>query len=273
MDKEFDLFDFAEMNETPENSPQKNLPGKNELKQAAFAFLLSKNPCAIAANVPTRRSKYKASAAAFWRPEHSRKNSEITKTAIVMMYDDADYCFSDCAGREERISCIKTLQEQKELEEQLIRIEEPHLAASDDLFNEFRSWDYASSKNSKYKKICRKLKKELNLLTQGSKLEYIRRAGNADLCYLAIPAGLVDPSMIPVEWGIVELFPQGKNFRIVREAEKLENVTPTGRFQLALNIACAATPAVRFASGVDADGKLRRIPRRRGVLFSKKITE
>ena len=267
MDSDFDLFDYAALQaETSGTAPEARGLGKGGLQQAAFAFLLSLHPTGIAANVPTRRSKYKVSAAGFWRPERSRKGMEVSKTALVVMYEAADSCFSDCAGRDERIAAIRQMQEEKAAMEAEIRRTEPHLAAADDLFSEFRTWDYSATANDGYRKLCRKLDREIKLLTQGSKLEYIRRAGNADLCYLAVPAGLIEPSMIPAEWGVVELIPKGKRYRLVREAIPLENVTPAGRLALALNIAQTAAGAVRFCAGVDLDGTFRRIPRRRGKL-------
>ena len=267
--EEFDLFDFAAKNAASradggeDGAPAVRALSKADLRQIAFAFLASRRPAAIAANVPTRRSKYRVAAAGFWRPENFRKNHTISSTAIVVMYDDVDCCFSDCAGREQRIAAITALQAEKRELESAIRIAEPHLCATDDLFGEFRSWDYASSVNPKYRKVCRKLEKELKALTQGSKLEYIRRAGNADFCYLAIPENLVDPAVIPPEWGIVELIASPRGFRLLRPAVRLPEVTPEGRMQLALNIAAAAAPAARFAAGVDADGKMRRPPHRR----------
>ena len=265
MDKEFDLFDFAAAQSAAASATETARKlNKSELQQAAFAFMLSLHPSAIAANVPTRRSKYRVAAAGFWRPERSRR--EVVKTALVVMYHDADCCFSDCAGREERIAAIRRLQEEKSAMEAEIRRTEPHLAAADDLFSEFRTWDYAATSNGAYRKLCRKLDKEIKLLTQGSKLEYIRRSGTADRCYLAVPAGLIDPGMIPAEWGVVELMPGGKRYRLVREAATLDDVTPAGRQVLALNIAQSAAGSVRFCAGVDADGGFRRIPRRRSKL-------
>ena len=151
-----------------------------------------------------------------------------------------------------------------------IRRDEPHLAAADDLFSEFRTWDYAATGKVEYGKVCSALAREVQALAQGSKLEYIRRAGNADLCYLALPQGLIAPEMIPAEWGVVELVPQGKRFKLIREAVMSDNVTPAGRTRLALNIAQSAASAVRFCAGVDADGTFRRPPRRRGRIFSGK---
>lgn len=278
MDLDFDLFDFAreqyeaektaaadnlQKSESGKSSPENPALSKAELRQAAMAFLATLKPAGIAANVPTRRSKYKVAAAGFWRPDNNRKNHTVAKTAIVVMYDDLDCCFSDCAGRDERIAAITALQEKKLILEAEIRINEPHLAASDDLFGEFRFWDYTSSANQDYRKLCRKLSRELKALTQGSKLEYIRRAGNADLCFLAIPENMVDPAMIPSEWGVVELTANPRGFKLLRNASLLNEATPEGRMQLALNIASAAAGAACFANGVDNDGKMRRPPKKR----------
>ena len=273
MDTEFDLFDFARENSAaqvekvePETARTVTVLNKAQLRQAAMAFLATLKPDGIAANVPTRRSKYRVAAAGFWRTPSARKNNVITKTALVVMYDDLDCCFSDCAGRDQRIAVISELQNRKTAMEAEIRKNEPHLASTDDLFGEFRSWDYASSSNSDYRKICRKLDKELKLLTQGSKLEYIRRAGNADFGYLAVPENLVDPAMIPIEWGIVELTTAPRGFKLIRPAMMLPDVNAAGRLQLALNIACAAAGSACFASGVDSSGKMRRPPKKRHAL-------
>lgn len=273
MDQDFDLFDFAQSQQTdspaPEVEPEKTVTDKQasltkaELRQAAMAFLATLKPAGIAANVPTRRSKYRVAAAGFWRPENNRKHHTVSKTAIVVMYDDLDCCFSDCASRDQRIAVISSLQETKSAMEAGIRQKEPHLASADDLFGEFRSWDYSSTSNPDYRKICRKLDKELKALTQGSKLEYIRRAGNADWCYLAVPENLVDPAMIPPEWGIVELTFSPRGFKLIRNPMLLPEVTPDGRMQLALNIASAAAGAACFANGVDANGHMRRPPKKR----------
>lgn len=273
MDQDFDLFDFAQTQHISDNTPavepekivfdnQQNLT-KAELRQAAMAFLATLKPAGIAANVPTRRSKYRVAAAGFWRPENNRKNHTVSRTAIVVMYDDLDCCFSDCASRDQRIAVISNLQKTKSIMESEIRKKEPHLASADDLFGEFRTWDYSSTSNPDYRKICRKLDKELKALTQGSKLEYIRRAGNADWCYLAIPEKLVDPAMIPAEWGVVELTLSPRGFRLIRSPMLLPEVTEDGRMQLTLNIASAAAGAACFANGVDANGNMRRPPKKR----------
>ena len=275
---EFDLFDFARAEALKNDAVQpvecdsaestaacEKTLSKTELRQAAIAFLATLKPHGIAANVPTRRSKYRVAAAGFWRPANQRQNHTVSQTAIVVMYDDLDCCFSDCSDREKRIAEISSLQDKKETLEAEIRLAEPHLAATDDLFGEFRTWDYQSSSNTEYRKVCRKLEKELKILTHGSKLEYIRRAGNADFCYLAVPENFIDPAVIPAEWGIVELVSSPRSFRLIRTPLAIREVSPEGRLQLALNIAAAAAPSACFAAGVDSDGKMRRPPKKRKV--------
>ena len=276
---DIDLFEFAELSQkaaevpTPQaatETEKTSAPGvsRNVLEQSALAFLLSLAPDAVARNVPTRNAKYRASAAGFWK--HSRpKGCIVTKTALIMMYDDIGNCFSDCECREERLKKIALLQEQKELIEADIRQTEPHLAAPDDLFDECRTWDYAATEKAEYRRVCSKLKRELENLSKGSKLERIRRAGVADLCYLAAPTELLIPELIPESWGIVGLHGSAPYFTLIREAELQTDISPALRSGFAFNIGTAAANAVCFASGVDKDGTLRRPPRRRSKLPQK----
>lgn len=273
---EIDLFEFAELAQAAPPVPVAPavpavpVPKFNRIamEQTVLAFLLSLHPDAVARNVPTRNAKYRATAAAFWKHARTR-GSIVTRTVLVMMYDDIGNCFSDCEGREERLKKISDLQHQKTLLEAEIRKNEPHLAAADDLFSEFRSWDYSASENPEYHRLCRKLARELDTLCKGSKLERIRQAGVADQCYLAAPRELIIPDLIPSHWGIVGLSTQEPRFKLLREAEIQENVTAAMRSSFAFNIGTAAANAVCFASGVDKDGTLRRPPRKRGKISGK----
>ena len=275
-DQNMDLFEFAalvsqenssdkEITAEPESSP-KRLP-RNLMEQAALAFLVSLKPDAIARNVPTRNAKYRATAAGFWKHARS-KGAIVTRTALVMMYDDINCCFSDCENREARLKRINAMQQQKSAMEKDIRRNEPHLAAADDLFSEFRSWDYSASANADYHRLCSIIEKELQILNKGSKLERIRQAGVADQCYLAIPSEAVKAELIPEPWGIVGIDSTTPRFHLIREAALQDNVFPQQRNGFALNIGTAANSAVCFTNGVDKDSSLRKLPRRRGKLNS-----
>ncbi|MDD3885860.1 MAG: hypothetical protein PHI35_03200 [Victivallaceae bacterium] len=256
---EFDLFDFA----VSQARRSGRVPTHQDYAQSALGFLCSLAPDAVGVRVPARIRKYQVTAAGFWRGSHGKS---IDKTAVVMLYERFDNCFADCADRDARLAVIHSLLEQKERLESVIRVQEPHLASSDDLFDDFRSWDYASSTNAEYRKLCRKLDSLRMALHQGSRLENIRRTGVADYCYLAVPEGLVEPGEIAMGWGLVYL-KSDRSFTLVREADPQDGVTPAARQILAQNIAVAAADMVTFASGVDrsARGRItyRRLPRRR----------
>ena len=260
---ELDLFAFAER----QQSSSKSL-NRADLNRVALAFLCSLRPFAAATNVPVRGRRFAVSCAGFWRAAGGR-GRRVVRTALVMMYDRPEACFADCSGREAHLTRIAELQRRREELEAEIRRTEPHLAETDDLFSDFRTYDYRRSSNREYHKVRRELTLEARILGQGGRLARIIEANAADLCYLAIPAGLIPSDAVLPTWGVVELLPD-RSFRVVREAEEQPAVTVESRLALALNIAGAASSDVRFASGVEiarnGDIRLRRPPRRRGRL-------
>ena len=260
---ELDLFSFAESRRRAERPLN-----RAELNRLALAFLCSQRPFAAAANVPVRGRRFAVSCAGFWRSSGGRAR-RVSRTAIVVMYDSPEACFADCSGHEAHLARIAELQKLREAMEAEIRVNEPHLAESDDLFSDFRTYDYRHSSNREYHKLRHELAQEARILGQGGRLARIIEANAADLCFLAIPAGLIPSDAVLPTWGVVELHPD-RSFRVVREAELQAAVTPEARLALALNIAGAATPYVRFTAGIDVsrggDIRFRRPPRRRGPL-------
>ncbi len=282
-EEQLDLFSFAESRQEREeetlSSPAVSAPDsapaaarvpppdqltRVDFQQLCIGFIASLGPHAVAAAVPVRRFRFPVNAAGFWRGENGRSR-EVTKTVVAVMVDRPDNCFCECVDQRAMLDAIHALRDEKERIEAEIRATEPELAAKDDLFGEFRSWDYASSRNPAYRKLRNKLEKLQHTLYQGSRLERIRRAAVADLCYLAVPAGLVAPDEIEEGWGLVYLNAD-RSFTLLRDAVAQDNVEPRGRRLLAQNIAVAATQAVLFAAGVDRGGeeiRFRRLPRRR----------
>lgn len=261
--EELDLFSFAEKQQT---APKRL--NRAELNRLALAFLCSLRPFGAAAGVPVRGRRFAVSCAGFWRAESGR-GRKVTKTAIVVMYDRPEECFADCVGRDEHLKRIAELQHRREVLEASIRRNEPHLAETDDLFSDFRTYDYRRSSNREYHQLRRELALEARILGQGGRLARIIEANAADLCYLAIPAGLIPSDAVLPTWGVVELAPD-RSFRVVREPEIQPAVTVEARLALALNIAGAASAAARFTSGIELGRggsiALRRPPRRRGFI-------
>ena len=265
-DGELDLFSFMQQPETVVEEPAKaeKFPlNRQELQQLALGFLASQKPDAAAVQVPARFRKYQVTCAGFWRGT-GREQGNIAKTAVVVLYEKFERCFNDCANRDKLLETLHSLREEREVMEAEIRRTEPGLASKNDLFSEFRSWDYASSTNAAYHKLRRRMTKVQDSLHQGSRLCRIHAAGVADYCYLAVPAGLVQPDEIALGWGLIYLDAE-RNFEIIKEAEP-QDATPEGRQLLAQNIAIAAGNAVCFSAGVEAKGKkitYRKPPRKR----------
>ena len=255
-DGELDLFSFAD------RERERRSLSRAELNRLALAFLASLRPFAAACHVPVRRLP--VCCAGFWR-----SGRKVVRTAAVVMYDRVEECFADCSGREAHLERIAELQRRREALEARIRREEPHLAETDDLFSDFRTYDYKRSRNKEYHQVRRDLALEARILGQGGRLTRIVEANAADLCYLAIPAGLVPSDAVLPTWGVVELYPD-RSFKIVREPELQREVTPEGRLALALNVAGAAAADVRFTAGVELRRGggviMRRPPRRRSKL-------
>lgn len=301
---EFDLFDLLEdpyreiPGETPpvsapeptaatmtqaasDAAPDESLPDENlpdaapasptlsalELRQAALGFLAAQHPAGVAGYVPARFRKYQVAAAAFWTRDFGRIK-QVVRTAIVEIYDHRDRCFADCAENRQLRDAIHALREEREKLEAEIRASEPHLADTDDLFSEFRTWHYERSNHPDYLKLRRRLEKLQHALYHGSRLERIRRAGVADLLYLAVPAGTLGEDEIAIGWGLIYIYPNGR-IEVRREPET-QYCESAARNHLALNIAAAAAGSVLFSAGVQLGGngavRFSRPPRRRPTL-------
>ena len=238
--------------------------GPQEMRQAALGFLAARRPAGVAGYVPARFRKYQVAAAAFWTRD-AGKVKQVVKTAIVEIYDHRDRCFVECADRRALLEAIHELRGERERLEARIREREPHLADSDDLFSEFRTWHYERSTDGEYRKLRRRLEKLQRALHHGSRLERIRRAGVADELYLAVPAGTLEADETALGWGLLHVFPDG-TISVIREPDP-QPCEPAARNHLALNIAAAAAHSVLFTAGVgvSSGGELRyyRPPRRR----------
>jgi len=266
---DLDLFSFAETSCSKEQAAEKSPASElslREMQQMTLGFLASLRPDAAARQVPARFQRMTVTAAGFWRTRGGRKR-RVERTAIVVLCPDFNGCFSECYCRSERLEKVSRMQAELEEIEAEIRQKEPHLAAADDLFDDFRTWDYSSSSDQRYLPLRNELDREITILTTGGRLDRLVKAAVADYCYLAAPEKVAAAAGILPGWGLVELS-RGKGFTLLREAERQLNVTPEGRQLLALNIAQAAAASVCFAAGVEINrggqALYRNPPRKRG---------
>ena len=127
-------------------------------------------------------------------------------------------------------------------------MEEPYLRAEDELFDEFRSYDYSRSVNKDYHKLCRRIASLQQSLYKGTRMEQLAKADVADYLVIAVPENLLTLEEIPDDWGLWYIMPD----RSVREIQSpaRQECSEASRIHLAQNIGRAALNNVLFANGI-----------------------
>lgn len=263
------LFDFAggEIREpksaygsSPSTAPYKYI----NFKRAIIAWLMKDSPSGIGITVPTRFSKYRADIAAFWSKPVKGKCLMPAKTVIIETRLNRDECWPECSGKEDILAELKAKKEDKRKLEAEIRKTEPELKDTDNLFNEYESWNYLKSGNKKYHKCLRKIEDLEHSLYKGSRFEQIRRAHVANQLYLAVPANIVHADELADGWGLIFVHSNLKA-EIVKESETWD-CPENNKLHLVQNIAASCIKSLLVCFGIreDSGGKLvfTRIPRK-----------
>lgn len=258
------FFDFSG-NKTTES---KDAIKAFELKRAVMGWLIPQAPSGFALGVPTRISKFKADIAAFWSVP-KKKLMKPEKTVIIEVRHDRENCWPECSRKEELLPKLREIKELKKSLEEKIRRDEPHLKDTDNLFDEYESWDFTKTKNRDYHKCCRQIDDTEHALYNGSRFEQIRRANTADYLYLAVPSGTVHQHELADGWGLLYI-EKDMSVKLVKGPDKW-TCPEDNKLHLIQNIAISSSKCVLFANGIreDANGSVffTPIPRkRRGVI-------
>ena len=270
MKKQQTSFDFFGENEiqpsqdVPHETPQtdvvpesvyekiKTVPSltPRKMRQAVLKWLAKQEPSGIATKVATRISKYQVDAAAFWSlPVGNRRR--IEKTVLVEIRNDRDHCWPDCSNRETILKKLRELKAEKVSLEKVIRQTEPHLKASDTLFEEYECWDYEKSRNDDYHKCLSDIEDLQHSLYKGSRLELIRQSQTADFIYIAFPEGTIHADELIDGIGLLAI----KDDLEIEEIKAPDNLTCTAenRRHIVQNIAIACCKNSLFANGVNVN--------------------
>ena len=235
-----------------------------ELYQAVLAHLVKLGASAGAMHVPCRQRKYKAPVAAYFSEYRNRRN-HLSGTVVVDIYSKRSQCLPECAGSKAVARELVELKQLRSEMEEEIRIAEPHLRAEDELFDEFRSYNYSQSSNKEYHKLCRRIASLQQSLYKGTRMEQLAKAAVADQLIIAVPENMINSDEMPDNWGVWYILPD-KTIREVKAPEKQE-CSPASQQHLLQNIGHAAFSSVLFANGIKlrSDGKVRftRPPRSR----------
>jgi len=249
--------------------------GRQALQRAVLHWLEETDrPTGLACDVVTRISLLRADVAAFWsgpvRNPHKEGPTRIMqpiRTMLVQCHLERDECWPDCIRSAEILPKLKALKAELVQVQETIRHEEPQLRDDDALFEEYAEWRYEDSANRHYHHLRRAIEKLEHGLYHGTKFERIRRAQVADLLYLAVPAGMVEPDELADGWGLLWI-EQDLSVRQMAVPES-RDCLPSNRMHLIQNLATACRDHTLLAHGVGR--KKDKVPfvrpqlRRRGV--------
>jgi hypothetical protein len=222
------------------------------MRRAVLGWLASLSPTGMSLGVPTRVSKFKADAAAFWSKPNSRRVMRPDRTLIVEIRHGRGDFWPDCAESGSLLPILRDLKDRKASLEARIRVEEPELKDTDILFDEYATWNYASSKNRGYHKCLRRLEETEKALYSGSRFERIRSAHVANHLYLAAPAGTISPNELADGWGLLAIH-SDLSIEVVKEPEHWD-CPEKNQLHLIQNIASKCFDSVCFANGVSLGG-------------------
>ena len=258
----FDL-DFPDRNESRERRERQT--ERRQMRRAVVRWLNrgESPPAACATDVVTRISRIRADVGAFWnrtvRNPHAQGPRQIlqpTRTVIVACHLQREECWPDCGKALEILPKLREYKARLLEVETRIREKEPHLRADGSLFEELAEWRYEDSGDREYHRLRRQIDKAEHALYHGTKFERIRSAALADLLYLAVPAGTVQPAELADGWGLLWVH---DNLAVTMAAKpQPKDCLPDNRLHLVQNIATAASRAVLFTEGIRRDSKGRR---------------
>lgn len=226
------------------------------LQQAVLAYLVQNGAAGAALQVPCRLRKFQADVAAYYS-NYRRRINHLERTVVVDIYTGRNQCLPECAGRDAMLEELAGLRAERAEMEAQIRIDEPHLRAEDELFDEFRSYEYSRSSNKKYHKLCRRIASIQQSLYKGTRMEQLAKADVADYLIMAVPEGMLSKDEIPDNWGLWYVDENRKVKAVVNP--ELQECSAESRLHLVQNIGHAALNSVLFANGikVKSNGNVR----------------
>jgi len=258
----FDL-DFPDRHEA--DRLRRTAADRRVLRRAVLRWFMEQErpPTGLASDVATRISRYRADVAAFW--SRSRRNPHglgprlllvPEQTAIVQCHVERDECWPDCTRAMELLPELKALRDRLREIEERIRKKEPYLREDASLFEDMAQWRYEETKDREWHRVRRQIEKCEHALYHGTKFERIRSAALADVLFVAVPSGVVQPEELADGWGLLWVDEKLK-VSVVSEPTPRECL-PEHRMHLVQNIAAAAAGSVLALNGVRSRQRSRK---------------
>ena len=234
-------------------------PAHRMLKRLALFWAQKEGYRACAFEVMPPRCRFRADLAAF-RPERASRSPEapaIGTTAIFECKQARSDFLIDSRSAGATRKKLAALQDRRETLERLLCLHYPSLRSGDSLFPEFDAPDLSRLEHRNYQRVTTQMAQLQNRLFRNVKFETMSRYRCANLFYLVVEPGLVEPSEVPVGWGLLE---RCNDALRLQQRPTLHACAATNRLVLLQRIAATGTRGLNVAHeiGIDALWEARR---------------
>lgn len=173
------------------------------LKRAAlyWAQVQGYNIAGLEVRVPA--SNYRADVAAY-RPMPGR-TTDIGETVVFECKQSRPDFLKDRHELESNLQRLSELNERRCKLERQLGVHYPSLRSGDALFQEYESVDLSALNHVGYQKVLKDLDQVQRRIYGKTKFDRMVRWRCANLFYLVIPEGLMQPEELPPSWGILAL--------------------------------------------------------------------
>ena len=147
---------------------------------------------------------------------------------------------------------LKALDERRRTLEQLLGMHYPSLRKGASLFAEYDAIDASKHQHRAYRKVLREIRILQARLYGKTKFDKVARYRCANLCYLVVEDGIIEPHEVPLNWGL--LVRRGESLVLERKPG-WQDVTQPTRLELLQRIALTGTRRLNreLEIGLDAE--------------------
>lgn len=215
-----------------------------QLKAAAAFWASAEGYRAIGEEVRVPNSNFRADVAACKMERPAKGEVTISQTAVFECKQVRSDFLNDSLPEIASRKRLAALHQRRQKLEEMIGLHYPNLRQGDSLFPEYQRSDPRELSHKGYQKVIR----EIQLLERGifgrTKFERMIRYRCADLCYLVVGRGIVEPHEVPLGWGILEVSEHSEEIAELSVIKKPGwNEAGEGhRLELLFNIAAKGRP-------------------------------
>lgn len=209
------------------------------LKKAAFFWAQKEGYHAVGTEITLPNCRYRADVAAY-RPRRERREEwdplsrakklvrrgVIGQTAVFECKQARADFLKDSQSTRRGLESLKKLHVRRETLERNLMVHYPSLRNGDSLFPEFESADLDRLEHEGYRKVLKEIATLQTRVYEKTKFEKMRRWTCANLFYIVVPEGLIEPHELPPGWGLLVL-PETELERVERQEQQQQQQPDT----------------------------------------------